>query len=71
MIDLMAVWGERWVRRTISREDADAAWLMWTVKPLRGHRRGARRPDHRALPLRALPRRPKRCWWLVLQRAAR
>ena len=32
MVDLMAVWGERWVRRTISREDADAAWLMWTVR---------------------------------------
>ena len=32
MIEQMAVWGERWVRREVSREDADAALLMWAIR---------------------------------------
>ena len=32
LIEQMAVWGERWVRREVSREDADAALLMWAIR---------------------------------------
>jgi DNA-binding HxlR family transcriptional regulator len=69
MVDLMAVWGERWVRRAISAEDADAAWLMWTVKRCVVTEEI---PDGRTTVHFRFSRCPqaKRCWWLVLEPAA-
>jgi DNA-binding HxlR family transcriptional regulator len=66
LVDQLAVWGERWVRRTISREDADAAYLMWAI------RRSVvttAAPDGRTtvhFRLEAAPK-AKRFWWLVLE----
>jgi DNA-binding HxlR family transcriptional regulator len=68
LIQGLAVWGERWVRRTVSREDTDAALLMWTVR--RSIRTDAT-PEGRTtvqFRFRATPR-PKHCWWLVLDDA--
>jgi DNA-binding HxlR family transcriptional regulator len=69
LVEAMGIWGERWVRREVSREDADAALLMWAIR---------RRVDSEQVPdgrttvhfrFRSCPQ-PKRCWWLVLTPAA-
>jgi DNA-binding HxlR family transcriptional regulator len=68
LIEGLAVWGERWVRRTVSREDTDAALLMWTVRRCVRHEHT---PDGRTtvhFRFRATPK-PLRCWWLVLDGA--
>ena len=65
MIEQMAVWGARWVRREVSREDADAALLMWAI---RRSIRTDETPDERIMlhfRFHAAPER-KRCWWLVV-----
>jgi DNA-binding HxlR family transcriptional regulator len=65
----LGLWGERWVRRTVSREDADAALLMWTVR--RAVRSEAAPRVRTVVHFRfRTPPEPKRCWWLVLDRAA-
>jgi DNA-binding HxlR family transcriptional regulator len=67
----LGLWGERWVRRTVSREDADAALLMWTVRRsvrLEAAPRG-RTVVHFRFRFRTPPA-PKRWWWLVLDGAA-
>jgi DNA-binding HxlR family transcriptional regulator len=66
LIDLLAVWGERWVRRTIGREDADAAWLMWSV--CRSVVLDEIPPGRTTVLFRFAPApQAKRCWWLVLE----
>jgi DNA-binding HxlR family transcriptional regulator len=66
LVELMAVWGERWLRREISRDDADAAFLMWAI---RASVRMEAAPEGRTtVHFRFAPcPKPKRCWWLVLQ----
>jgi DNA-binding HxlR family transcriptional regulator len=63
LIEQMAVWGERWVRREVSREDADAALLMWAV------RRSVRIEGERVVLHFRFTDAPqhKRCWWLVVE----
>lgn len=64
-IELMGVWGQRWVRRPVVPEDADPAVLMWDVR---------RSIDTGRLPARRVVIRfsfrdvskDKRSWWLVL-----
>ena len=55
LVEQMAVWGERWIRRTIRREDADAAYLMWAIRSSVVTAGGAAGPDDRALPLHRHP----------------
>jgi DNA-binding HxlR family transcriptional regulator len=66
LVEQMAVWGERWVRRTISREDADAAYLMWAIR--RSVVTQAAPEGRTTVHFRftATPK-AKRCWWLVLE----
>jgi DNA-binding HxlR family transcriptional regulator len=66
LIEHMAVWGARWVRREVSREDADAALLMWAI---RRSIRTEEAPEERiVLHFRFTDApRPKRCWWLVVE----
>ena len=66
LIELMGVWGEKWVRRTVSREDADAALLMWAVKRsvVHEHAPAGRTTVH--FRFTQAPE-PKRSWWLVLE----
>jgi DNA-binding HxlR family transcriptional regulator len=66
LIEQMAVWGERWVRREISRDDADAALLMFAIE---SSVRLDAAPEGRTtvhFAFTAAPK-PKRCWWLVLE----
>ena len=65
MIEQMAVWGERWVRREVSREDADAGLLMWAI---RRSIRTDETPEERTVLHFHFPAAPqaKRCWWLVI-----
>ncbi len=65
LVQLMGVWGERWVRRTVSREDTDAALLMWAVKRSVVTDEAPQRRTTVQFRFTAAPR-PKRCWWLVL-----
>jgi DNA-binding HxlR family transcriptional regulator len=66
IIQQMAVWGERWIRRTIRRDDADAAYLMWAIRS--SVVTEAAPPGRTTVQFRfsATPR-AKRCWWLVLE----
>jgi DNA-binding HxlR family transcriptional regulator len=66
LIELMAVWGEKWVRRTVSREDADAALLMWAVKRSVVHEHAPEGRTTVHFRFTKAPE-PKRCWWLVLE----
>jgi DNA-binding HxlR family transcriptional regulator len=66
LIEQMAVWGERWVRREISREDADAALLMFAIEA--SVRIDAAPEGRTTVHFRFAPcPKPKRCWWLVLE----
>jgi DNA-binding HxlR family transcriptional regulator len=64
IVETLGVWGQRWARRELTREDLDAGLLMWDV--------------HRGLAADRLPQgrtvihfeltdapRAKRRWWLV------
>lgn len=69
IVEAMGVWGERWLRREITREDADPAHLMWAI---RGTVRLDSLPEERAVVHFRFPTAvdAKRYWWLVLQRPA-
>jgi DNA-binding HxlR family transcriptional regulator len=64
-IELMGVWGQRWVRREVGPEEADPALLMWDM---RRNINVDRLPDRRIVAYfhyRDAPK-GKRSWWLVL-----
>lgn len=67
MIELMAAWGAKWVRRRVSRDDLDAGLLMWdirrTVDPSRFPQ------DQRIVVHFQFRDAPsgKRSWWLISQ----
>lgn len=66
-VELMGVWGQRWVRRPVTPEEADPALLMWDV---RRSINVERLPDERVVvrfDFRGAPK-GKRSWWLVLER---
>ena len=66
-VELMGVWGQRWVRRPVTPEEADPALLMWDM---RRSINVERLPDERVVvrfDLRGAPK-GKRSWWLVLDR---
>ncbi len=67
VVELMAGWGSKWVRRRVSRDDLDAGLLMWdirrTVDP-------ARFPQDRRVVVHFQFRDApsgKRSWWLISQ----
>ncbi len=66
-VELMGVWGQRWVRRPVTPEEADPALLMWDMRRSINvdrltDRRVVVRFDFRGAP------KGKRSWWLVLDR---
>lgn len=67
MVELMAGWGAKWVRRRVSRDDLDASLLMWDIRrqvdPLRFPR------DRRIVVHFQFRDAPsgKRAWWLISQ----
>jgi DNA-binding HxlR family transcriptional regulator len=66
-VELMGVWGQRWVRRPVTPEEADPALLMWDM---RRSINVDQLPDKRVVvrfDLREAPK-GKRSWWLVLER---
>lgn len=65
-VELMGVWGQRWVRRGVTPEDADPALLMWDM---RRNINVERLPESRVVVYfnyRDAPK-GKRSWWLVLE----
>jgi DNA-binding HxlR family transcriptional regulator len=67
LIEQMGVWGQRWVRRRVTPEDADPALLMWDM---RRNINLDRLPDRRVVvhfSFRGVPK-GKRSWWLILDR---
>lgn len=67
VLDTMAVWSERWLRRPVEPEDADPRYLMWAI---RGSVRTEELPPGRTVAHFRFPREPDklRYWWLVLDR---
>lgn len=67
LIEMMAVWSERWLRRPVSLEDADPRYLMWAI---RGYAVSDELPPSRSVVHFRFPRAPDklRYWWLVLDR---
>jgi DNA-binding HxlR family transcriptional regulator len=66
-VELMGVWGQRWVRRPVTPEEADPALLMWDM---RRSINVERLPDEHVVvrfDFRGAPK-GKRSWWLVLDR---
>jgi DNA-binding HxlR family transcriptional regulator len=66
-VELMGVWSQRWVRRTVTPEEADPALLMGDM---RRSINLERLPDERVVvrfDFRGAPK-GKRSWWLVLER---
>jgi DNA-binding HxlR family transcriptional regulator len=66
-VELMGVWGQRWVRRPVTPEEADPALLMWDM---RRSINVEQLPDKRVVvrfDFRGAPK-GKRSWWLVLER---
>jgi DNA-binding HxlR family transcriptional regulator len=64
-VELMGVWGQRWVRREVAPEEADLALLMWDM---RRNINVERLPERRVVVYfnyRDAPK-GKRSWWLVL-----
>jgi len=67
VVELMAEWGSKWVRRRVSHDDLDAGLLMWdirrTVDPSRFPR------DQRVVVHFQFRDAPsgKRSWWLISQ----
>lgn len=66
MIELMAGWGAKWVRRRMSSDDLDAGLLMWDIRrTIDPARFGARRVVVE-IRLKGAPA-AKRVWWLVAE----
>jgi DNA-binding HxlR family transcriptional regulator len=67
IVELMGVWGERWLRRPLSSEEADPALLMWAIR--RSVVLDAMPDDRAVVHFRFANAREKvRYWWLVLTR---
>jgi len=65
IIEQMGIWGERWVRRAVSEQDSDPAFLMWAIK--RTLKREALPEDRTVVHFRLTGAAEKKCyWWLVL-----
>ncbi len=67
MIEQMGVWGQKWVRRRVTPEDADPALLMWDM---RRNINVERLPERRVVvhfTFRDVAK-GKRSWWLILAR---
>lgn len=67
MVELMAGWGAKWVRRRVSRDDLDAGLLMWDI---RRQVDPSRFPAERRIVVHFQFRDApsgKRTWWLVSQ----
>lgn len=66
-VELMGVWGQRWVRREVTPEDADPALLMWDM---RRNINTERLPDRRVVVRFGFrdASKGKRSWWLILDR---
>ncbi|MBA4179882.1 MAG: transcriptional regulator [Anaerolinea sp.] len=64
LVESMAQWGSRWVRRRLSRDDLDAGLLMWDI---RRQVDASRFPAERVVVHFSFPDAPagKRHWWLV------
>ncbi len=65
VIEMMGAWGERWLRRPVTAEDADPRYLMWTI---RGCAVAEELPPGRSATHFRFPTAPDklRYWWLVL-----
>ena len=64
LVELMATWGSKWVRRRLSDDDLDAGLLMWDVRRTVD---ASRFPDRRVVVQFQFADAPagKRVWWLV------
>ncbi len=67
VLEGMAVWSERWLRRPISPEDAEPQYVMWTVKT---DAVIEELPSERTVVHFRFPKAADklRYWWLVLER---
>jgi len=67
LVELMAGWGSKWVRRRLSHDDLDAGLLMWDIRRTVD---ASRFPSDRRIVLHfqfADAPSGKRSWWLVSQ----
>jgi DNA-binding HxlR family transcriptional regulator len=64
LVELMAKWGSKWVRRRLSHDDLDAGLLMWDIRRTVD---ASRFPDQRIVVQFQFADAPagKRVWWLV------
>ncbi len=64
IVELLGVWGQRWITHDLSRDDLDASLLMWDIR--RGLD-GDRMPEGQTVIHFAFSDGPagKRNWWLV------
>lgn len=64
LVELMAKWGSKWVRRRLSSDDLDAGLLMWDIRRTID---ASRFPDRRIVVQFQFADAPagKREWWLV------
>jgi len=69
LVETMARWGSRWVRRRLSEDDLDAGLLMWDI---RRQVNASRFPERRVVVHFTFPDAPsgKRNWWLLCQDGA-
>ncbi len=66
LVEMMARWGSKWVRRRLSEDDLDASLLMWDIRRTVD---AARFPERRVVVQFQFADAPagKRVWWLVSQ----
>lgn len=67
LVEMMAGWGSKWVRRRLGRDDLDAGLLMWDMRRTVD---ASRFPaDRRVVVHFQFPDAPsgKRAWWLISQ----
>lgn len=66
-VELMGVWGQRWVRREVTPEDADPALLMWDMRRNVNVERLSEERVVVHFTFRDVAK-GKRSWWLILTR---
>ena len=69
LVETMAQWGSRWVRRRLGHDDLDAGLLMWDI---RRQVDASRFPAQRVVVQFSFPDAPpgKKHWWLVSEAGA-